>query len=368
MKMASWFPISQAQWLPCAMRRNSPSASHTMKCCARRSWSSHCQAGTTISYPDRFVIPTSHNFKNGYRTPAFGNLVRTQRIKPSICVRKRGPFTRSGDYLGGLTWDRRERLDKWLSYYLGSDATPYVAGIGKMFLVSMVARILDPGCKADYMMVLEGPQGARKSTACSIMGGQWFSDSLPDVTGGKDVAQHLRGKWLIEIAEMSAMSRAEDAALKAFISRPVERYRPAYGRKEVMEPRQCVFIGTTNKAAYLRDETGGRRFWPVKVGAVDTDALANDRDQLFAEAVHLYRTSARWWPDDEFEREHIKPQQDARFEADAWEETIAEWLAGRKQVKVGQVLVGNVAREALGIETPRIGRKIRTASPRFLNG
>jgi predicted P-loop ATPase len=263
------------------------------------------------------------------------------------------------EYLEGLRWDTRWRLNHWLADYLGAQRSSYTTGIGRMFLVAMVARIYEPGCKADYMLVLEGEQGIRKSEACRILAGDWFSDSLPELHH-KDVSGHVRGKWLIEFAELAAMGRAETETLKAFVSRQTERYRPSYGRNEVIEPRQCLFVGTTNKTVYLKDESGARRFWPVKVGSIDTAALSRDRDQLFAEAVAAYRAKAQWWPDAKFEREHIKPEQEARYEADPWEEPIARHILGRSRVNVTEI-----AREALGFETTgRIG----TAEQRRIAG
>ena len=256
-------------------------------------------------------------------------------------------------------WDGVQRLNGWLAAYLGAPDNPCNAEIGLRFMIAMIARITRPGCKHDHVLVLEGPQGKGKSTACRILAGQnaWFSDSLPNLqfNGGKEASQALRGIWLCEVAELSGFKGTEAAALKAFISRQIEKYRPPHAEFETIEPRQCVFIATTNESAYLNDPTGGRRFWPVEVcktGPLNLDALAQDRPQLFAEALARYNAGEPWHPNPKFEEEFLRPVQSERQEIDPWAEKIEPFLAGRDQVTVGQI-----AEECLFLSSAQTGKR-----------
>jgi predicted P-loop ATPase len=169
---------------------------------------------------------------------------------------------------------------------------------------------------------------------------------------------------LVELPELSALSRGDVEAWKAFITRTTERYRPPYGRKEIEEPRQCVFAGTTNKEQYLYDETGNRRFWPAAVGKIDLDSLRRDREQLFAEAVRRYRARERWWPGPEFEREHIAQEQEDRVVIDDWEGPIADYLdkvPEHKTVQVceiGRIALGFLSDSLIGTEAQNRIRRI----------
>jgi predicted P-loop ATPase len=154
----------------------------------------------------------------------------------------------------------------------------------------------------------------------------------------KDAMDHLPGKWLIEIAELSAFNKSDLSALKAFMTKCDDKFRPAYGRKEVIRQRQCVFAGTTNAKVYLKDETGNRRFWPIACGKIDLDGLARDRDQLLAEAVIAYKRGERWWPDRDFEQKNIAPEQEARFSPDVWADKIGPYLETADRVTVSQVM------------------------------
>lgn len=242
-------------------------------------------------------------------------------------VAEKNPFHPVRDYLRALKHDGRSRLDAWLSDYLSIVDSPYVRAVGRAFLVAMVARIMRPGCKHDAVLVLRGAQGLRKSTACSILGRTWFGDNMPSIRdGGREAGLYLRGHWLIELAELAPSRKAEAEDLKSFLSRGSDEIRAPYARTADVVPRQCVFVGTSNEDAILRDTTGGRRFWPVTVESqIDTDALARDRDQIFAEAVVAFDAGEAWHLSPEVECLAAEAQEEAR-EVDPWEDVIRDWV------------------------------------------
>ena len=291
-------------------------------------------------------------------------------------------------YLEGLTWDGSPRLDGWLETYLGAgidvpvldaglseddlnreEPTPsekyaaYLRSIGPKWMIAAVARIYRPGCKADYVLVLEGEQGLGKSTCLRILAGDdWFADEMSDL-GSKDSAQDLRGKWIIELAEVAALRRAVLERMKAFISRNVDHYRPSYGRRSMDFPRQCVFAGTTNADAYLADETGNRRFWPVKVTGLCLGELVRDRDQLWAEAVARFNAGESWWLDREVEA-FAAEEQEQRRQGDPWEEPIIDWLGRQSKAEhtVADILRGALRREVgdwIQTDLNRVARCLR---------
>jgi len=202
-----------------------------------------------------------------------------------------------------------------------------------------VARIFEPGCKADCCLILEGDQGIKKSTALRVLAQPWFTDEIADL-GSKDAAMQTRGVWVIEIAELESLSRSDVGKIKAFMSRATDRFRPPYGKRLIESPRQCVFAGSVNHGTYLRDETGGRRFWPVecKAPAIDVDGLAECRDQLWAEATALYFDGKPWWLDSVALNREAASEQSDRYEGDPWDELILKWIEDRESVSIMDVL------------------------------
>lgn len=256
-------------------------------------------------------------------------------------------------YLDALRWDGAPRIGRWLTTYLGAEQTAYVEQVSAWWIISAVARIYQPGCQCDHVLVLSGSQGAGKSSAVRILAGDWYLGSLPDLRD-KDAVQVLQGRWLVELGELDALRGAAGTRIKDFLSQTVDVYRPSYGRVSVRRRRQCVFVGTTNEEHYLVDATGARRFWPVPVRQLDRPALARDRDQIWAEAVVQYRQGAPWWPE-AIHSQTLEAQQDAHYVGDEWEPIVAAWATTRAEFTIGDVLAG-----AIKLPTERWDRTAQT--------
>lgn len=245
-------------------------------------------------------------------------------------IARQNPVHPVRDWLESLPpWDGTERLDFWLEDYLSVNSTQYVRKVARLFLLSMIYRVMQPGCKCDYCLVLEGDQGLRKSSALRVLAGQWFSDTDLDLRD-KDAMSALQGVWLHEFAELGSLVRSEATRQNSFLTRNEDKYRPPYGKRDIRAPRQVVFAGTTNEWMWNKDPTGGRRFWPVLCdGPLNLEGLAAARDQLFAEALVAYREGEQYWPTREEQKTLFDPEQLAREAPDDLVDALHDWVYGQ---------------------------------------
>ena len=303
---------------------------NTVRCRVAWPWP-HAKAGE-IRGADSLLL--GKYLTDTYGLPAISKASLEEAIQTVAYTERFHPIR---EWLLTLKWDGRPRLDKWLVYALGE--TPeslkdlpgrfeYLSLVGAYWLQGLVWRVMEPGCKFDYCPVLEGDGGLRKSTLVeTLVGAEWFSDTPFDMGHGKEAQEQVQGVWGYEIAELSAMSKADVNAIKAFISSKVDRYRVAYGTTVESFPRQCVLTGTTNEDTYLRDRTGNRRFWPVPVrNLINAEWVARMRGQLFAEAFARYLQGQPYTPTSEQETRLFKPMQDSRLIETAVESMLLRLL------------------------------------------
>lgn len=226
-------------------------------------------------------------------------------------------------------WDGVNRLETLFTDYLGAEDSIYTRAVTKKSFVAAIARIMQPGVKYDYMPILSGPQGLGKSSLFAVMAGDWFSDSL-NTFEGKEASESVQGAWIIEVGELSGLSKSESNTAKQFISKRSDRYREPYGKRTVDYPRQCVFFGTTNETEFLRDATGNRRFWPIDVGLFPStksvfDDLPEERDQVWAEAFFYYQLGEKLFLPHEVEQLAFE-HQERHMELTGKEGAIIEFM------------------------------------------
>ena len=284
---------------------------------ARVAWPwPHAPAGDVTDATDLML---GKYLTDEYGLPSISRAALAEAIQTVAHTRRFHPIR---EYLQGLQWDGKSRIDKWLIHAIGEspeslDAAKreYLELVGRFLLLGMVNRVMEPGCKFDYCVVFEGVGGLRKSTLVETLGGkEYFSDTPFNLDKGKEAQEQVAGLWVYEIAELSHFSKADVEAIKGFISSKVDRYRVAYGTTVSAFPRQVVLVGTTNQNTYLRDRTGNRRFWPVPVrNVINTDWVAKYRDQLLAEAFVLFGQRAVFNPSADQEKRLFEPMQQSRL-------------------------------------------------------
>lgn len=284
---------------------------------------------------DHFDIKIKYYLEKRYDMQAGLPMIREAL---DIIAHKRA-FHPVKNYLKSLQWDGKKRAETMLIDYLGAKDSKYTRAVARKILVAAVKRVFNPGCKFDYVMILEGTQGKRKSTFVDTLAKGWFTDDLKSFDDPRRTVETLKGKWIVELPELQTFSKSEIETIKAFFSRQSDRTREAYARRPEDYPRQCIFIGTTNDTRYLKDETGNRRFWPILTGkgVIDIEGLAKNIDQIWAEAMVLYKAGEKLYLNDE-EEQIAKVEQNDRLVDNAMTGQIEAWLMTR--VSIAQLRTG----------------------------
>ena len=260
----------------------------------------------------------------------------TERALAPVCeaVGKKRPFHPVRDWLNGLKWDGINRVDHLFETHYGAlPPGDYTRAVARNFMIGAVSRIYRPGCKLDNMIVLEGKQGIKKSSSLKALFGDEFVSEVKASPDSKDFDQALQGMWCLEFAELDSLQKSDITRIKMQLSTQADWIRLPYKPAYQSFPRQSVFVGTTNDDGYLKDPTGARRFWPVKCTQVDIEGIRNDREQLFAEAVHRFKNGETWWDLPPGAEE----EQDLRFQHDVWEEYILPYISGLSEVKMADI-------------------------------
>lgn len=254
------------------------------------------------------------------------------------------------DWLRTLTWDGTPRLDNWLPTYTNCTANDYTREVGRLTLLAAVARVMKPGCKHDTMLILEGKQDIGKSRLVKAIGGQWYADVQID-PHSKDCIDAMQGAWILEASELEFMRRSDISALKRFLTLQEDKIRLAYARRAKPLPRQGIFIGTVNPTpeGYLNDQTGNRRYLPVKCRRIDVDGFKRDRDQIFAEAYQRFQNGERWYTTDERVKRLMTIEQDARQSYFEWAQTIDIWWHDMRDTLPPYLTTEMIASQCLGI-------------------
>lgn len=251
------------------------------------------------------------------------------------------------EYLHTLKWDGIPRIDNWLHTYLGVEPSEYATMVGSKWLLAAVARAIEPGCEVQTVLILEGPQGSGKGKTLRILGGQWFSDSPINFDGQPSSFMALQSVWIYEISELDKLTKFQFGHLKSYISQREDIYKKPYDAELTFAKRSCVFAASVDKTTYLPEDSGYRRWWPVKVGTINLPALERDRDQLWAEAVHRYESGDDWRLSSALQYDLASPEQESRAPTDPWVDQIQKFLDARGQDKV---TISDILSQALLIE------------------